>query len=152
MIPTKRARRPCAHPGCTAWATHGSYCDKHYAEWQERRQRMRNEARDKYLKECDSRRANANARGYNSAWNKARVTFLKTHPICACCGKPATEVDHIVPHKGDQKLFWNTQNWQPLCHECHSRKTYGEVRGSRPKKEKPEGYQPGDDMNIFYIK
>ena len=23
-------------------------------------------------------------------------------------------MDHIVPHRGDQKLFWNRGNWQPL--------------------------------------
>lgn len=31
----------------------------------------------------------------------------------------ATVVDHIVPHKGDQTLFWNEANWQPLCKLCH---------------------------------
>ncbi|WP_196941894.1 hypothetical protein [Pseudooceanicola algae] len=23
--------------------------------------------------------------------------------------------DHIVPHKGDQRLFWDKNNWQPCC-------------------------------------
>jgi len=32
---------------------------------------------------------------------------------------PATVVDHIIPHKGDDKLFWDQTNWQPLCKECH---------------------------------
>lgn len=27
----------------------------------------------------------------------------------------ADVVDHIVPHKGDQSLFWNERNWQSCC-------------------------------------
>ena len=36
---------------------------------------------------------------------------------------PATVVDHIVPHRGDKKLFWDQSNWQPLCKEHHDKKT-----------------------------
>ncbi|MGM9590559.1 MAG: HNH endonuclease signature motif containing protein, partial [Faecousia sp.] len=36
---------------------------------------------------------------------------------------PATVVDHIIPHRGDRKLFWDESNWQPLCKDCHNRKT-----------------------------
>jgi 5-methylcytosine-specific restriction endonuclease McrA len=32
----------------------------------------------------------------------------------------ATLVDHIVPHKGDEVLFWDQNNWQGLCDTCHS--------------------------------
>jgi len=32
-------------------------------------------------------------------------------------------VDHIEAHKGDECLFWNQSNWQPLCKECHDGKT-----------------------------
>jgi 5-methylcytosine-specific restriction protein A len=35
----------------------------------------------------------------------------------------ATDVDHIVPHRGNSKLFWDQGNWQPLCHKHHSIKT-----------------------------
>lgn len=38
----------------------------------------------------------------------------------------ATVVDHIVPHRGDQKLFWDESNWQPLCKPCHDKKTWNE--------------------------
>lgn len=31
----------------------------------------------------------------------------------------ATVVDHIVPHRGDMKLFWDRDNWQALCKACH---------------------------------
>ena len=32
---------------------------------------------------------------------------------------PATVVDHIIPHRGDMTLFWDSANWQPLCKSCH---------------------------------
>jgi 5-methylcytosine-specific restriction protein A len=41
----------------------------------------------------------------------------------------ATEVDHKVPHRGDQDLFWDTSNWQSLCKPCHSAKTAREDGG-----------------------
>lgn len=80
-------------------------------------------------------RAGARKRGYDSRWEKARAGFLKRSPLCIMCEKggrltPATVVDHIVPHKGDQKLFWDRSNWQPLCVECHNRdKQREELRG-----------------------
>ena len=42
----------------------------------------------------------------------------------------ATVVDHIIPHRGDRILFWDQNNWQPLCKPCHDRKTGEE--DSRP--------------------
>jgi 5-methylcytosine-specific restriction endonuclease McrA len=32
---------------------------------------------------------------------------------------PATVVDHITPHDGDEVLFWDETNWQSLCKHCH---------------------------------
>lgn len=31
----------------------------------------------------------------------------------------ATVVDHIKRHGGDQVLFWDKANWQPLCKPHH---------------------------------
>jgi 5-methylcytosine-specific restriction endonuclease McrA len=31
----------------------------------------------------------------------------------------ASVVDHKIPHRGDQVLFWSEDNWQPLCKRCH---------------------------------
>lgn len=64
-------------------------------------------------------------RGYGHKWQKARVTFLRSHPLCSYCERRgrvelATVVDHKVPHRGDQSLFWNKANWQSLCASCHS--------------------------------
>ena len=73
----------------------------------------------------------AAGRGYGSAWNKARKKYLESHPLCVQCMKEgryvkATDVDHIIPHRGNQVLFWEQSNWQALCHSCHSRKTRNE--------------------------
>ena len=61
---------------------------------------------------------------YGAAWRKARAAYLATHPLCAMCeaqGRitPASVVDHVTPHKGNSALFWNVDNWQPLCKRHH---------------------------------
>ena len=80
-------------------------------------------------------RASASERGYNWRWTKARNTFLKSNPLCRIHEQrgqivAATVVDHIVPHKGDQALFWDTGNWQPLCKVCHDSTKQAEERGT----------------------
>lgn len=42
----------------------------------------------------------------------------------------AKVVDHIIPHKGDQTLFWDKANWQSLCAPHHNRDKQREERGS----------------------
>lgn len=66
-------------------------------------------------------------RGYGSKWQRARVRFLSNpeNVLCRMCSAEgvtvmATVVDHIAPHRGDQVLFWNEANWQPLCAAHHS--------------------------------
>lgn len=71
--------------------------------------------------EADARRPSARDRGYDSKWDVERAAFLKARPTCTRCSAPATVVDHVIPHRGDMKLFWNRSNWQPLCRTCHSR-------------------------------
>ena len=67
-------------------------------------------------------------RGYDSAWRKARLLFLAEHPLCVTCQAegcltPASVVDHIKPHRGDWRLFWDSANWQALCKRHHDSKT-----------------------------
>jgi 5-methylcytosine-specific restriction protein A len=33
--------------------------------------------------------------------------------------EPATLVDHVEPHEGDQDKFWNTSMWQASCRWHH---------------------------------
>lgn len=83
-------------------------------------------------------------RGYGSRWQKARETFLKRAPLCAECQRHgrvtlARIVDHVIPHRRDQYLFWDTSNWQPLCKRCHDVKTAGEDGGfgNQPRRARP---------------
>lgn len=64
-------------------------------------------------------------RGYGYKWQKCRLSFLRLNPLCVYCERDgrvteATVVDHIEPHKGNQTLFWKTENHQSLCAPCHS--------------------------------
>jgi 5-methylcytosine-specific restriction enzyme A len=61
----------------------------------------------------------------NQLWRRARINFLAEHPLCVMCEadskiEPANVVDHIIPHKGDQELFWAQGNWQALCRWHHN--------------------------------
>lgn len=103
-------KRPCRYPGCPNLCDSSVYCKTHAGF------------------STDRLRGNAAERGYDSRWRAARKRFLRRHPLCAECmrqGKltPATVVDHVIPHRGNQELFWDENNWQPLCKGCHDRKT-----------------------------
>ena len=103
-------KRPCRYPGCPNLCDSGVYCRKH-SEYS-----------------ADRMRGSAAERGYDGKWRAARDRYLRRNPLCAECLKagiitPATVVDHVVPHRGDKQLFWDEKNWQPLCKNCHDRKT-----------------------------
>jgi 5-methylcytosine-specific restriction protein A len=79
-------------------------------------------------KTSDQRRGSAASRGYGRRWQAASSQFKADNPLCVECLKDgiveaAFAVDHIIPHRGDQRLFWATSNWQSLCRTHHSRKT-----------------------------
>lgn len=102
-----RPNTPCKHPGCGELVAYGNNCcDKH--------------------KSVHTR--SAHKRGYNSKWQRESKRYLRDNPLCVMCkrnGKyvQATVVDHIVPHRGDERLMWDENNWQALCKPCHDRKT-----------------------------
>lgn len=77
----------------------------------------------------DVERGSRHERGYNSKWVTARAGYLRKHPLCARCNGPATVVDHVIPHRGDMRRFWDSSNWQPLCKSCHDTKTAKEDGG-----------------------
>lgn len=73
-------------------------------------------------------RPNSHQRGYTRRWYKMTAVFRATHLYCRACEAkgimtPMTDVDHIVPHRGNKELFENPNNWQALCKTCHSEKT-----------------------------
>ena len=79
-------------------------------------------------------RPSAAKRGYGARWQKARMFWLVSHPLCVMCQeegfvKQASLVDHKKPHKGDMRLFWDRSNWQSLCKPHHDQKTAREDGG-----------------------
>lgn len=122
-------RKLCRAPGCDEVAAEGeAHCDEHLAEVKARAAAGKQQAKHSAV-------ARAGAQFYRTKrWKQARLAFLNAHPLCADCGEvglvvEATEVDHVVPHRGDPALMWDRSNWQALCKSCHSRKTAREVWG-----------------------
>lgn len=120
-------RKLCTAPGCEEVALPGRpRCAVHQAEQDGRR------AAQKAAAQATPHAAAARALYADPRWKVAARRFLDRHPLCFDCGElgvvePATDVDHVVPHKGDRGLFWDRSNWQALCHRCHGRKTAREV-------------------------
>ena len=91
-----------------------------------------------------SGKESSTARGYNYKWQQARAAFLRENPWCHRClveagivtinaiealaecqrlhvpPPPAHLVDHKTPHRGDMRLFWDRDNWEPMCNRHHS--------------------------------
>lgn len=111
------SRRPPRLCSCGRTVAHGIRCDCQIRATRERNARH------------DARRPSARERGYNHDWRKARVAYLAAHPYCRMCDSHATVVDHVIPHRGDNALFWNRANWQPLCAPCHNRIKQRQERG-----------------------
>jgi 5-methylcytosine-specific restriction protein A len=111
-----RSLKPCSYPGCPN-LTNGGRCPLH---------------------RTPDTRPTATERGYDAEWRRLRAQHLALNPWCMECasfGKAerATEVDHIIPHKGDDSLRLDPANLQSLCHYHHSQKT-GRERGHRPRR------------------
>jgi 5-methylcytosine-specific restriction protein A len=110
---------PCRQPGCVETVKRPGYCVTHTKAKR---------------KQSSIRRGSAHERGYGIRWQVARVAHIREHPLCVRCQAKgvttaANVVDHIEPHKGDQTLFWNRDNWMSLCKPCHDRKTATEDGG-----------------------
>lgn len=103
------ALRPCGKPGCRELVGRGR-CAAHQGRLPEYR-------------------GSAASRGYGRRWRRWRAAFLSDHPLCVdpygahAVPVPASVVDHIQPHGGDQAAFWAPDNLQSLCVRCHGRKT-----------------------------
>lgn len=77
-------------------------------------------------------------------WWKIRSKRLKEEPFCRVCAKqkrfdPSYQidtsqrliVDHVRPHKGDQRLFFDYNNTQVLCAHHHNSMKQEMERGKR---------------------
>ena len=112
-------KRKCIE--CDAIAVANGRCARHNAEYLRR------------YRQSGARRESAAL--YNTAaWQALRREVLFECPFCVKCMEkgmyvPAQVVDHIDPHKGDEKKFFDKSNLQSLCKKCHDVKTASEDGG-----------------------
>lgn len=102
----------------------------------------------------DRKRPNASARGYDNRWSKARASWLAKHPICSAegCTERATDLHHSIPHRGDQKLFWDTSLWAGLCaHHHRAIAQIGEKRISAEYQSRAHPFLPKPRIPVTVI-
>jgi hypothetical protein len=122
-----KTHQPCKHLGCPELVSRG-YCEKHQKE-HEQQQKVINRHPEKDEKDREVHRL------YDRNWRQRRQQHLSSHPWCEDClrvdiWKGATDVHHVIRHGGDREQFV-TSPLISLCHDCHSRRTLGEIRGKR---------------------
>jgi 5-methylcytosine-specific restriction enzyme A len=92
---------PCIVPGCGRVTRVGSRCDRH--------------GRDGFV-------GLRGQPGYGSAWRRVRATVLERDGYrCQVCGRPATDVDHIVRRRAGGTD--DSANLRSLCSSCHHTRT-----------------------------
>jgi 5-methylcytosine-specific restriction protein A len=73
---------------------------------------------------------------YGRPWRRAVAAWIAEDPdtrvFCVDCKAEGRlvlgdETDHIIPHRGDDTLFWDRSNWARRCKAHHSAKTAKEV-------------------------
>jgi len=70
---------------------------------------------------------------HTQRWIKQSKLYRRRNPLCVeclkygittdCTGKNKGCVDHIVPHRGDLRVFWDKDNWQTMCTMHHNQKS-----------------------------
>jgi len=65
---------------------------------------------------------------YTAAWRKLAAYVKREEPLCRTCFAadrltPSTQVDHVIPHRGDPVKFWDRDNLAGTCASCHTQKT-----------------------------
>lgn len=121
---------PCRHPGCPNLQDPycRGYCKGHAQEAD------REARRGRY-------RGSARARGYTTAYDKARRRVLWGQPLCVPCEEEgrvtvATMTHHIVPlAEGGTN---DPDNLLPVCEECHQRLHRG--KGGRRQANEGAGF------------
>lgn len=91
-----------------------------------RRPQMAKSLADQYIKKA--KRPSWQKIYHTARWRKTRELFLQDHPFCEECHRNgditlANVVDHKIPHRGNERLAWDVNNFAALCQSCHSTKT-----------------------------
>lgn len=120
----------CRHFGCTTPTT-ASYCDTH------------------------NKQARTTEPLYKThRWSMLKKRFKEEVILCASGalqGRPvvATDIDHIIPHKGMPLRFFDETNLQYLSVRAHSEKTALERRGAINDYLHNTQYRGGDFIPIY---
>lgn len=109
----------CRHYGCPNLSSKkGGYCEQHKGEGGQAAIQARQGRR---LKVYGSRR-----------WREASLAFRAQHPICQICNSaPSEVVHHVTPAREDEARFWDPDNWQAVCNDCHNRERAREGKEAR---------------------
>ncbi len=94
-------------------------------------------------------------RYHNRRWKAASVAYRKEHFFCEIWlyfGRhiKCDVVDHIISINKDG-AFWDRENWMPMSHFWHHRKTAMEARLKLKRKKTRGGYVPKDREEIKRI-
>lgn len=100
----KSCPQPCANEryGCRNKRTQGSYCDDCAAD-----------------KKAERQRSESDPRYHTAAWTKYTRWFKRRNPICSRCGRNQTKIVHHIVAVTDGGDFWDTENHDGLCFDCH---------------------------------
>jgi 5-methylcytosine-specific restriction enzyme A len=137
-------QKPCNTPGCGVLvASSKRFCEKH--------DRLKSPTLT-IQKNAGGVSLNRHERGYSNEWVAASKAFLARNPLCRRCldrnfVRGASVTDHIVPHKNIAKLFWDENNWQPLCKRCHDQKTFA---SDAPASKRP-GWLPIPKCRVVLV-
>ncbi len=76
----------------------------------------------------EEERKTACQRGYDRRWREFAKEYLRTHPVCVRCGKPAQVVDHKdipaqVMMDMDGRFDLDPDHYQALCVRCNLKKS-----------------------------
>jgi 5-methylcytosine-specific restriction protein A len=110
------AKPGCRYPLCPERAVSAGYCAQHKSE------------HNRTVRE----RATSHQDCYDWRWRRYSQRRLRQYPLCEECQRngriaAANVTDHIVPHRGDQQLFWDPINHESKCVACHNAKSATEV-------------------------
>ena len=118
------ALHPCSASAlCPHLTSEAQPCPVHGSKSRQKRQRR-----------IDREKLYSLAKWRHPVWG-LRAQVLRDQPFCVDCikaGQPyilATDVDHIIPHRGNLTLFMERKNLQPLCSTHHQAKTQRENGG-----------------------
>ncbi|HSW63672.1 MAG TPA: AAA family ATPase [Dissulfurispiraceae bacterium] len=103
----KKPPNPCGAPKCPE-LTYAQFCDAHT---------------EQYWLELLNKQNLPPDYGSAARWKKAKNIFLLERKSCSNCERAATDVAHVIPHRGSTQLFWTQENWAPLCHKHYRNKS-----------------------------